>query len=72
MRDRREHLERTTRGEEERFLATIEGGMARTTGAPSRVSTSPYSSFSHAHMGASGVVGVGVGGGSIWYTAPGP
>ena len=26
--DRREHLARTTRGEEERFLATIEGGMA--------------------------------------------
>ena len=25
--ERREHLERTTRGEEERFLATIEGGM---------------------------------------------
>ena len=28
LRDRRDHLERTTRGEEERFLATIEGGMA--------------------------------------------
>jgi alanyl-tRNA synthetase len=28
LRDRRAHLERTTSGEEERFLATIEGGMA--------------------------------------------
>jgi alanyl-tRNA synthetase len=29
LRERRDHLVRTTRGEEERFLATVEGGLAR-------------------------------------------